>query len=396
MAVVGAEIASISRAARTNSKERLVKAAPSDEHWHAGADALRILATLGVIAIHVSTWFALDSNLNQYPYRVIASVSDWSVPAFVVLAGFLLARRYGQRRPGLAYGVRRARRTLLPWLVWAPLIFVFTLTTDQLAGGSTAIWSWWEAGAGHLYFLLLIPQLYLIFLLWPRNHRLIIACVAMAFQIGVSAFRLYGPSTSGGLDTVTIWYGFLFFPYWIGYFGIGVAMKEIADLLRTRKVAVVAGTLLSLIGVWIALTVSYRGANSGAYAGGTGAFITPTMPVFVTGICLLFLCNAHAMRHLLNTGGRHLMHVLGQYSLGVYIIHPLVLYLAAEGLNHFLFTNRFDGVLGFIILGTVTLVISAALAVALQYTPIAFSLGLERHIPARLRKISVTKPLHSL
>ena len=123
---------------------------------HAGADLLRVLATIAVITIHACAWFASASTLDSAPYRVFATLSDFSVPAFVVLAGFLLARRYRYTTPGLSFVWRRARRTIVPWLIWAPILFGFTLSTGQVASNSSSVWEWWASGGGHLYFLSLI------------------------------------------------------------------------------------------------------------------------------------------------------------------------------------------------------------------------------------------------
>jgi len=297
---------------------------------HAGADLLRALATIAVIIIHACVWFASASTLNSAPYRVMASLSDLSVPEFVVLAGFLLARRYRDTDPGLPFVWRRARRTIVPWLIWAPILFVFTLGTGQVASASSAVGEWWASGAGHLYFLLIIPQLYVVFLVWPRRHRLLLAGAAVVVQACLSVLRLYGPTTSSWFDEVTIWYGFLLFPYWIGYFAIGIAMDELIAKLRQHGGALWPGLSLTLGGGWLVLTMTYQDAPNAAYAHGTGAFITPLLPILVTGLALLLLACPDAMAR--GWGAlRGWVLVVSKYSLGIYIVHPIILYALACG-----------------------------------------------------------------
>jgi surface polysaccharide O-acyltransferase-like enzyme len=344
---------------------------------HAGADLLRVLATIAVITIHACAWFASASTLDSAPYRVFATLSDFSVPAFVVLAGFLLARRYRYTTPGLSFVWRRARRTIVPWLIWAPILFGFTLSTGQVASDSSSVWEWWASGGGHLYFLLIIPQLYALFPIWPRRHRLPIACAALVVQVCLSIVRLYGPTTSSWFDVVTIWYGFLLFPYWIGYFAIGIAMEELIARLRQHGGALWLGLFLTLGGGWLVLTMTYQDAPNAAYAHGTGAFITPFLPILVTGLAILLLACPGAMTR--GWGAlRRWVRVVSRYSLGIYIVHPIILYAVAMWLNHLLFVDVVDGLIGFVALVGITLALSIALSALIARTPLAFALGTEQ------------------
>ena len=332
---------------------------------------------MAVIAIHACVWFASAPTLDSAPYRVLAALSNFSVPAFVVLSGFLLARRYRHTDPGLSFVWRRARRSIVPWLIWAPIVFGFMLSTRQVASDSSSISRWWASGAGHLYFLLLIPQLYAVFLIWPRRHRLPIACGALVVQVCLSIVRLYGPTTSSWFDVVTIWYGFLLFPYWIGYFAIGIAMDEFIARLRQHGGALWLGLFVSLVGGWLVVTMTYEDAPNAAYAQGTGAFITPFLPILVAGLAILLLASPGAVAR--GWGAlRRWVRVVSKYTLAIYIIHPIILYAVAEGLNHLLFADVVDGLIGFVSLIGITLALSIALSALIARTPLAFSLGMER------------------
>lgn len=344
-------------------------------HREYGADNLRALATVAVVAIHSSTWFARGPLLNGAPYRAITTLCEFSVPAFVVLAGYLMARRYKDSRPDAAYVRRRARRTIVPWLFWGPIFFLFDIASAQLHTDPQSIGTWWAGGAGHLYFLLLIPQLYAIFMLWPRRHRVMIAGVAIAVQIGLCTLRLWISPASSLVDTLTIWYGFLLFPYWIGYFAFGVALEQLKPFLRKHPIPSASlGLLLAVAGGWLALNSTYGYAQNPSYASGTGAFITPVMPLFVAPLCAMFLMYSGTVSRQL----RHLSQavtVLSSYSLGIYLVHPLVLFALALLLNSFIFAPVLDGLLGFIVLTGATLVVSTILASVISRTPLAFSLG---------------------
>jgi surface polysaccharide O-acyltransferase-like enzyme len=340
-----------------------------------GADNLRALATVAVVAIHASTWFVRGASLNGVPYRAIAALCDFSVPAFVVLAGYLLARTYSDRETDAQYVRRRARRTIVPWLFWAPIFFLFDVASGQLSSDPQSIGNWWTSGGGHLYFLLLIPQLYALFMVWPRRHRVMIAGVAIAMQIGLCTLRLWISPTSGLVDTLTIWYGFLLFPYWIGYFAFGIAIEKLKPFLQRHRVSGFGiALLLAAAGGWLVLTSTYRYAQNPSYASGTGAFITPLMPLFVVPLCALLLMYSGTLARRSRHVSRAVA-ILSSYSLGIYLVHPLVLFALALLLNGFIFIPVLDGVLGFIILAGATLGVSAILASVISRTPLAFSLG---------------------
>jgi surface polysaccharide O-acyltransferase-like enzyme len=176
---------------------------------------------------------------------------------------------------------------------------------------------------------------------------------------------------------VTIWYGFLLFPYWIGYFAIGIAMDELIAGLRKHGSALWPGLLLTLGGGWLVLTMTYQGAPNAAYAQGTGAFITPFLPILVTGLAILLLACPGAMTR--GWGAlRRWVGVVSKYSLGIYIIHPIILYGLAMWLNHLLFVNVVDGLVGFVALVGITLALSIALSALIARTPLAFALGTEQ------------------
>jgi surface polysaccharide O-acyltransferase-like enzyme len=70
--------------------------------------------------------------------------------------------------------------------------------------------------------------------------------------------------------------------------------------------------------------------------------------------------------------------VISKYSLGIYIVHPIILYAVAMGLNHLLFVDVADGVIGFVSLVGITLALSIVLSALIARTPLAFALGTER------------------
>ena len=196
--------------------------APAPLHLD-GADALRALATLAVVVVHTCHWPLQNSGADLRVWSWVDLGSRFCVPAFVVLSGLLLGLRGGAAEGRGRWVGRRLRRTLLPFAVWAPVYCALGLwVTGDIDGDGLA--AWLLGGGGHLYFLLLVPQLYAVSLLWPRRlgPSLWLAGAAMAVQLTIDTLRLAGPMPST-LEQLALWKGYELFPFWIGYFAAGIA-----------------------------------------------------------------------------------------------------------------------------------------------------------------------------
>ena len=341
------------------------------------ADAFRALATVWVIVIHTVHWVSGDI------YYGTDLVARWAVPAFVVLTGVLLAYRYGGAPVDVrAFMTRRLSRTLIPFAVWAPVYVLWGWAVSHdpsSSGGWNGVWVFIYWGAGHLWFLLLIPQLYLLYLVWPRRRLALAAIVAIALQVGFAFAHLYGSLPGGVPNSLLGDHAFQLFPFWIGYFGAGVlAGRMLAARGEPQQVSwgLFAGAVgLTLLGGF--LQVQHFAGVSSNLQSGTGAFVLPQEPLLVFGIAAMVLLTA---RPLL-AQRRHTSSVvsfIADNSLGIYIIHPVVVY----GLGRWMFPVLAQPLpasfFGFLLLTLGGLVGSALIARIISATPLAPSLGTPR------------------
>ncbi|MEA2670761.1 MAG: hypothetical protein QOG45_981, partial [Chloroflexota bacterium] len=307
--------------------------------------------------------------------------SRFCVPAFVVLSGLLLGLRGGAReRPG-EFLRRRLRRTLVPLLVWAPVYCAagLWLTGSLDAGG---VGGWLLGGAGHLYFLLLVPQLYVAYLVWPRRlgPTLWLAAGAMALQLALDGLRLAGPMPPG-LDRLALWHGYELLPFWIGYFAVGVA----AGRLLARRGDVgdhprAALACLAVVPAAFALLVAspVTRLRYGEFAQGTGAFLRPVLAPMVLVLTGAALLGAPALlRRLPRLGGP--VRALSRDSLGVYILHPLIAFELGDGLLKPMLQQPLPGsIAGFLLLTAATLALAVLATRLISATPLAPLIGGER------------------
>jgi surface polysaccharide O-acyltransferase-like enzyme len=375
----------IKKPATSAQGERRVGAASSAAPLRLeGADALRALATIAVVVVHTCHWPLQDGGADLSTWSSVDLGSRFCVPAFVVLSGLLLGLRDGARdRPG-PFLRRRLRRTLLPFLAWAPLYFAAGLwvTGDLVGVGRGGLLGWWLGGAGHLYFLLLVPQLYLAFLIWPRRLRptLWLAGAAMAVQVVLETVRLAGPMPST-LEGVSLWKGYELLPFWIGYFATGVAAGRLLALRRDRADHPRAAlACLAMVPAAMALLLAspVDRLRHGDFAQGTGAFLRPLLVPVVLAVTGAVVLGAPAVLRCLPRLAQP-MRALSRDSLGVYILHPLIAFELGDDLLKPLLQRSLPGsVAGFLLLTAATLALALLATRLISASPLAPLIGAER------------------
>jgi surface polysaccharide O-acyltransferase-like enzyme len=346
-----------------------------------GADALRALAAVAVVVVHTCHWPLQSSGADLRTWAWVDLASRFCVPAFVVLSGLLLGLRDGAgERPG-AFLRRRLRRTLLPFLVWAPVYCAAGLwITGDITGDGVG--GWLLGGAGHLYFLLLVPQLYLAYLVWPRRLEpaLWLAAGAMAVQLALGVLRLAGPMPPD-LDRLALWHGYELLPFWIGYFAVGVAAGRL--LARRRDAGDhprAALACLAAVPAALALLVAspVTRLRHGEFAQGTGAFLRPLLVPVVLALTGAALLGAPALlRRLPRLGGP--VRAVSRDSLGVYILHPLIAFELGDDLLKPMLQQPLPGsIAGFLLLTAGTLALALLATRLISATPLAPLIGSER------------------
>ena len=344
------------------------------------------MALLAVVAVHTAAWGP------AVPFQTIDKMARFCVPAFVLLTGTVLAYRYTGKQLGARFARRRLARTLFPWIVWVPVFMWFDIVFGALIPRTPSVAGFLAQGGGHLWFLLLIPQFYLLFAVWPRRHRWAIAAAALALQTALCVIRLY-VAFPGWESQVMLTYANELFPFWIGYFAVGVAvgdsMRHPGVLRRTLNIwrwplVLLAGAATAATG-YVLLTLHFAGAAYGPeWLNGTGSFLNPVLPFFVFAVGTVVATSLPPLLRACAPLARTVS-VLSDDSLGVYIVHPIVLYFVAmsfaeDGMAH-------GGVrslpvwAAFVVL---TLAVSLGVVRLLRATPLAATLG-ATYAPLRIR-----------
>ncbi|MHB1500848.1 MAG: acyltransferase [Candidatus Dormibacteria bacterium] len=323
---VGPEVAGAPTGGRAGGSASLV--ATARPHLRQ-ADLVRVIAAVLVVIIHCAPWPSHATGGAASVYGALSLASRVSLPLFVILSGMFLAYTHAPGSPSSAFWARRLSRSLLPWVPWAVVYFALTVIFQGMSPVPAQSWGWWAGGAGHLFFLILIPQLYLLFVIWPKGPRgaMIAAAAAVLIQVGLQLLRVVLPIHGGAGQVLLLDYGFEEAPFWVGYFAIGILFGLHPEWLQ-RGGAWRWLTLPAAAGAFVLLSAGLPGriaVNWGPWVHGTGSFLRPSLLL----VTVLVFCGvwtiASALADQLRGWTRRFLASLSRHSLGIYIIHPIFL-----------------------------------------------------------------------
>jgi len=352
----------------------------------AGSDAIRVVAVVGVVMIHASAW----APSREQDFAALNLASRFSVPVFMVLTGVVLGYQYLERPLGAGFVRRRAARTVVPWLIWMPLYVLFDVfVISSVRQTPASVYTWVNQGAGHLWYLLLIPQLYILFAVWPRRRAWLLVGPAFALQTALCVLRVYGPLPSDLLQQIVLLHGHLLFPFWIGYFALGVAagrsIRPGANIPH-RRILAAAAAIAAMGSGYLLLNITFAGAQYRDSLRGTGAFLNPVLPLFALSVAGLALLTLPPLLRRVAALGRACRE-LSDLSLGVYIIHPVPLFWLGIWLRPYISQPTPFSFLPFCAIVVLAIAGGAVATRLIAATPLAVAVGM------RQRSMTIGRPL---
>jgi peptidoglycan/LPS O-acetylase OafA/YrhL len=289
-------------------------------------DIFRGLAILAVVGIHVLGHIL--PNLHQpgafwLGTALLNRALQFAVPAFLTLSAFLNIRPLWRGEPLGRFARKRLLRALWPYVLWTLLYALFRYREHLDDLGFAVVWDWLLTGNAyyHLYFLLLVLQLYVLLpLLAPMFRKrpgiLPVALVTLAVQMAVYFInRRTLLLTSPG--SVILWY--------LPSVALGCWLATRSDRLRetvrrgTPAAFVVTG-LAGAVYLYLGLRLLQEQPLS------TLAY-QASLWVYAPGAAFLLLALSES---LTGTAVKRWMDPLGARSLEIYLVHPLVIWALDE------------------------------------------------------------------
>ena len=273
-------------------------------------EEIRGLAQLAVVMIHVSSTFAGQTRLGLW----LNQLSRFAVPLFVLLSGFCLTADREERGAAqrLAFVRRHLGRVLIPYAIWSVLYLAYRALWEPLGLGEAVRLFFQGKSYIHLYFLLVMAQLYLLY--WPLRalyRRWRYATIAGALAVSLGMQILVYLSARGTLTLPPLFFSYsTLCPAYLFYFVLGFWLRERVERggawAKPPWPAVLAGAAAAF-----ALVLADTGSLAVA-----GVSIRPAvLPYVIAMFALLWRYAARPHR---------LWRAVGRDSYLLYCVHPMV------------------------------------------------------------------------
>jgi surface polysaccharide O-acyltransferase-like enzyme len=290
-------------------------AARVEPHYQSSIAAMRVLAAFAVVALHVAGRALVDAGHGSSSWWVAnlyRASTCWCVPVFVMISGALLLNPQ-QLKPAAVFYKKRMSKILIPLAFWTVLYLALRACTESL--------SWPEAGRdvvraqpyGHLWFLFMIAGLYFVTpLLQPfvrsATHREQTWIIVSLLAAG-SVYDLICQFT-GGFGRPTM---FSMFITYVPYYLCGSLLYRTVVSARWMKY-LAAGVVATWLGIAVGTGLIFP--RQYFYGWHNPLTILMSVGVFLVGSSLLHR----------REGRGNIIRYLDSISLGVYLIHPLIIF----------------------------------------------------------------------
>lgn len=316
----------------TNTKAAAPGGASRSSRRDAALDIFRGIAITEVLLHHVSA-FAMRKTeigtLSHDLFTIFNRTLHFAVPAFLFIMGVLLTRTMvGNRRTWREFYSRRAKQTLVPYLIWSVIYALFRVATIPqekpeilLNPERWSTWLIWGKAWYHLYFLVLALQLYAVFPLLlfvlGRVRIGILGWVAIGFAAQIAAHWIHAEYIRSRFpSTLLIWH---VMPVLCGVW-VGLHLEEWPSVWKRLRYLAIP---LMLVGWAIYLPLGYNQVHGVPVHSQLYHFSYWGYTIAVA-FCLLALC-----RWIQRRGGlpARTFQMLGNYSMAIYLVHPMLLHL---------------------------------------------------------------------
>ncbi|MFC4075947.1 acyltransferase [Salinithrix halophila] len=316
---------------------------------------LRGLACLGVLIVHVSaTYYYKNGQVWDEAIIFLNQIGRFGTPAFAVLSGFLLFYPYFQKPFFLSRFTRsKLVKIVSPFMVWG--LFYFALSQwihpSSLQLSFSQIVKLFGLGQSfyHLYFMSLVIQFYAVFPLlqrWLTTSLRWWVALGGALIVNTVLLLLRADHLDGLAQAVLLEKAIL--PSWIFYFIFGgfIAFhwERLSHHLRAYAWSYLVIGLLLILGAML----EYQ--HFGIYTSKRLSNLVniPLLSLAVFALFSLIKESGWIVRSVMEIGSR---------GFGIYLIHPLVLFLAGEVLPApWWHPNLFGAVYVLILVGSILLV----------------------------------------
>jgi len=311
--------------------------------YHFSADIIRVLAIIGVVTIHTANAVYARPDffggISWWLAIILSSGARVSIPLFIMLSGYLLFSKNETFRKTLT---RTFNRIIIPLVFWFLFFVIWNRANPTLAYFDlTLIYRLLTVNVFALYFFIILIGLYLVspilrsylhsLSLKSQKYFAVTALVAgSAFFFFEYLFNQCSPANS-----------FTYFIPFIGLFVTGCVIGNAKDKIRKIKyisAIYFISLLITIVGSYSYYSLTFQGNN---ILGSRGCLSFYTDSFLSVNVILMAVSAFALLMHFKfvilfnNKITRRIIYSVARTSLGIYIIHLLLLDLLDSRLRLF-------------------------------------------------------------
>ncbi len=298
-------------------------ASPKGRSYIYAIDFVRAGTIIGVVMVH-SVRFALAASAPLWG-GLLQMFLQYGRESFMVVTGFVLAHQYLDRQPNWwSFWSRRYQAVLFPYLVWLALFVAMSYPLWPLIPWFKEYVRVLPTGNGHLYYLVLTMELYVVaplflaLVAWGRRHPWTLASFAVIWELGSWTLAGYLGERSFAPQMLVITY--------TGYFLLGGLAAAHWSHVRTWAKAH-AAMVSALVVAGLVLMAGVYGADW-AWKHSLGFATNVFQPVSVVYSLIITLGLFTAGTWFEGARDRRptwdvWVRRIGNASFGIYLVHPI-------------------------------------------------------------------------
>jgi len=335
-------------------------------------DLIRGGTALAVIAIHVTAGY-MDLRLGYLLNHLVR----FAVPLFVLMSGLVLYWQDIDHKPLPAWDfyAKRLQKILIPFITWTIIYTVVSqymlhLPLSKISPATLGRNILWGTAYYHLYFLIIILQMYLLYPLlthWMKKKVPWLLPLSLLLSAGIQVLLYLNLIGCVVLPSQYSMFYLRAFPVWLFYFVFG--MYAAAWLRRIGSFSPGSSSISFLALVWLLALglVLLDSRLTGIYV----SIVRPSVIIYTLASFYFFLALAHKMVDWKPTWTRW----LSAQSFLVYLMHPLILTILTSAARKIGCVDLWSGTAG--LMGLFLAVAAATLLAAfiISRTPCASILG---------------------
>lgn len=294
-------------------------------------DILRCFAIVGVVTIHVTSYYASKYNYNTswWLANFLRTFSKVSVPIFVMISGSIFLNR--EMDDIWVFYKKRLARIGTPYIIWTIIYFVWMhYWAGQVYTFRSVRYNILDSSIStHLYFLPLILGLYIITPalrnLWKHSkdsEKKIYIAIAIVLTLADVGIRTWAadPRLKNELNIFT-----RFIPY-IGYYLIGAYFGTKIIKKPTKKVLF----FLVFAALGVATLLHYYFMISGFSKLKAKYFIANLSPIIMLASSSIFLLARNMKCKIYPKKLRAALTSFAKSTFGIYLVHPIFVRILSD------------------------------------------------------------------